>query len=153
MLAHQLKVKGKTKSKRVGRGGKKGTYCGRGGKGQSARKGYSQRATFEGGSTSIVSFSKKNRGFKVPEKKVQLVNLNQLNRVFSVGETVDVKSLKEKKLISNLKFSVKILADGELDKKLIFIGLKISRSAQAKIEKAGGEVKNLPVDEQKKEKK
>ena len=140
MLVHQLKVKAKTKAKRIGRGGKKGTYCGRGGKGQSARKGFSQRATFEGGSTSIVAFSKKNRGFKVPEKKVQLVSLKKINAFFSEEEKVNLASLKAKKLISSLKLPVKILADGDLNKKLSFQDVSLSRTAKEKIEKAGGKV-------------
>ena len=143
MLIHELKVKSKVKAKRIGRGGKTGTYCGRGGKGQSARKGFSQRATFEGGSTSIVSFSKKNRGFNAPDKKVQLVTLDQISEKFVVGEAVNPESLKEKKIISSLKFPIKVLSDGEIDKKIILENLAVSKKAIEKIEKAGGEVKKL----------
>lgn len=140
MLAHQLRVKGKVKSKRVGRGGKTGTYCGRGGKGQTARKGFSQRATFEGGRTSIVSFSKKNRGFNVLDKKIQLVTLARLNEKFSDGDLVNPESLKEKKLISSLKFPIKILSDGDLTRKLSLENLAVSKPAMVKIEKAGGKI-------------
>ena len=135
MLAHELRVKAKQKKKRIGRGGKTGTYCGRGGKGQTARKGYSQRATFEGGRTSIVSFSKKNRGFKTPEKLVQLVTLNQLNQKFSSGEEVNKESLKERQLISSLKFPVKILATGKIEKKIQIEGVLASKAAVQAIEK------------------
>lgn len=154
MLVHQLKVKGKVKSKRVGRGGKTGTYCGRGGKGQSARKGFSQRATFEGGSTSIVSFSKKNRGFKALDRKVQLVTLDKINEKFSDGDLINPEILKEKKLISSLKFPIKILANGELTKKIFLEKLAVSKSAMVKIEKAGGKItKKLSQKKQKKNRK
>lgn len=149
MLIHQLKVKSKVKSKRVGRGGKTGTYCGRGGKGQSARKGFSQRATFEGGSTSIVSFSKKNRGFKVADKKVQLVTLDQISDKFKAEELVNPKSLKEKKIISSLNFPIKVLSGGEIDKKVILEDLAVSKKAVEKIEKVGGEVKKMIKKEKK----
>lgn len=151
MLVHQLEVNGKVKSKRIGRGGKTGTYCGRGGKGQSARKGFSQRATFEGGSTSIVSFSKKNRGFNALDRKVQLVTLDQLNEKFSDGDSVSPEILKEKKLISSLKFPIKILSDGDLTKKLSLENLAVSKPAMAKIEEVGGKItKKLPQEKRQK---
>lgn len=149
MLIHQLKVKAKVKSKRIGRGGKTGTYCGRGGKGQSARKGFSQRATFEGGSTSIVSFSKKNRGFKSPDKKVQLVTLSEISEKFLAGAVVTPERLKEKKIISSLKYPIKVLSDGEIDKKIMLENLAVSKVAIEKIEKAGGQVKKMIKREKK----
>lgn len=154
MLANQLKGKMGTKPKRVGRGGKTGTYCGRGGKGQSARKGFSQRATFEGGRTSIVSFSKKNRGFKTLREKALAVSLGKLNEKFSDGDQIDQKALLEKKMISRPSQPVKILSDGEVDKKFILKGLKVSQKGIKKIEKAGGRVEmpQAPQEKKKEEK-
>lgn len=142
MQIHQISHSKKSR-KRVGRGGKKGTYSGRGMKGQKARSGFSRRATFEGGSTGIVALSKKLRGFKSRNTANQVISLKKINAKFKPGETVDSKSLKVKGLIRDVKIKVKVLSDGELDKKLTFTGVMISKKALEKIKKAGGEVKTV----------
>jgi large subunit ribosomal protein L15 len=141
MQVHNLSSKNNKKKKRIGRGGKKGTYSGKGMKGQKSRKGFSQRATFEGGMSSLVSRTKKTRGkgFK-PKTKNQTVNLNILESKFESGDVVDAKSLKAKNLVKNSKDPIKILSDGEFSKKLKFQGILFSKAAKAKIEKAGGEI-------------
>lgn len=139
MQIHDLNISKKLKRKRVGRGGKKGTYSGKGMKGQKSRTGFSQRATFEGGMSSLVSRTKKVRGkgFK-PKMNNQIVSLDSLDKNFKDGDIVDPKVLKEKNLIKIEKHPVKILAKGKISKKLEIKGTKVSDSAAKLIEKAGG---------------
>lgn len=143
MQIHELKVKSSRDTKRIGRGGKKGTYSGRGGKGQSARSGYSQRSTFEGGMSTLIARTKKLRGFKSPHPKNQVVNVALIEKHFAVGEEVTPATLAGKKLVRSAFQPVKILSEGELTKKLIFSGVSISKATQAKIEKVGGEIKTV----------
>ncbi len=141
MQIHELK-KNKTKNKkRVGRGGKKGTYSGAGMKGQRSRSGYSRRATFEGGRSTLVAQTKKKRGFKSRASKLQVVSLDKLSKKFNNGDEVSLETLKEKKIIKKLDQPVKILNVGEIDKKLIFKDVAFSKTAKEKIEKAGGSTK------------
>ena len=140
MQIHEIHNK-KIQRKRIGRGGKKGTYSGRGCKGQKARAGFSKRATFEGGSTSIIGRTKKLRGFKGSKVFFHIINLKKINDNFKAGETVSPQSLKEKGLIENEKTKVKILADGSLDHKLFFKSLKASSAALEKIKQAKGDFK------------
>lgn len=140
MQIHQLNISASKKIKRIGRGGKKGTYSGRGGKGQTARSGFSRRATFEGGMSTLIARTKKLRGFKSLAPKNQVVTLEQLENKFKAGEEVSVKSLAEKKIIRQANMPVKILCKGNLSKKLVISGVLVSASAKEKIEKAGGEI-------------
>lgn len=143
MQLHQLSPTLKKKSrKRVGRGGKKGTYSGRGMKGQKSRSGKGPRAGFAGGDTTLLKRLPKKRGSvgKVPIKrgsklarfkiKPVILNLKDIEKNFSDGEIVSPKSLLKKKLISKINKKipkVKILGDGELKKKLIFKGVRTSK--------------------------
>ncbi len=68
------------------------------------------------------------------------MNLSRLDALYSDGETVDGASLVEKGVIKREYQLVKVLGDGELTKKLIVKVDKVSASAQAKIEAAGGKV-------------
>lgn len=140
MQAHQLKVKKQSTRKRIGRGGKKGTYSCRGMKGQKSRSGFSCRATFEGGATSLVAKTKKLRGFKSRNPKAQVVNLELLDRKFRNGDIVNPEILKKKKVISKLAIPIKVLSEGEITKKLTLENLLVSKNAKKKIEKAGGSV-------------
>jgi large subunit ribosomal protein L15 len=72
-------------------------------------------------------------------KEVQVVNLGEIEKRYSEGETVDVASLTQKGLIKGAS-PVKILADGAFAKKLTFKIERLSGAAKAKIEKAGGTV-------------
>ena len=102
------------------------------------------------------------RGFSnYPFKKtIQIVNLGEIEKCYSEGETVDEISLFQKGLIKGRKkgetisaaFPVKILGNGEVTKKLVFTIDAISDSAREKIQKAGGEVPlkpEVPVKETK----
>ncbi len=146
MQVNDLKNEEKKERKRVGRGGKRGTYSGRGMNGQKSRSGFSQRATFEGGASSIVTRTKKNKGFKSLSVRTEVVNLGRLDEIFADGEKVDKKSLKEKNIIKSLKSKVKILSVGDLTKKII-VGVDVltSKVAKDKIEKAGGKIETAEV--------
>jgi large subunit ribosomal protein L15 len=136
--------KGATKKKKIiGRGnatGQGGT-AGRGHNGQNSRSGGGVRPGFEGGQmplyrrVAIRGFS--NHPFK---KNFKPVNLNQLEERFSDGDTVTLESLREKGLVKGHSLKAKILGAGEITKKLTVEALRVSKSAQEKIEKAGGKV-------------
>ena len=126
--------------KRVGRGpgSGNGKTAGRGHKGQKSRSGYSRRYGFEGGQMPLVRRIPK-RGFtNIFRIEFQVVNLRDLERVFSDGDTVSPEALVEKGLARGGKRLIKVLADGDLTKKLIVQAHKFSGSARAGIEKAGG---------------
>ncbi len=126
--------------KRVGRGPGSGTgkTAGRGHKGQKSRSGFSRRYGFEGGQMPLVRRIPK-RGFtNIFRVEFQVVNLRDLERVFSDGDTVSPEALVEKGLARGGKRLIKVLADGDLTKKLIVQAHKFSGSARAGIEKAGG---------------
>ncbi len=126
--------------KRVGRGPGSGSgkTAGRGSKGQKSRSGYSRRYGFEGGQMPLVRRIPK-RGFtNIFRVEFQVVNFRDLERIFSEGDTVSPESLIEKGLVRGGKRPIKVLADGDLSKKLIVQAHKFSGSARAGIEKAGG---------------
>jgi large subunit ribosomal protein L15 len=138
MQTHQLKLKKRQKRKTIGRGGKRGTYSGRGNKGQKARSGGNVDPLFEGGRSSLVERLKKLRGFKSPHAKKLNINLNDLERNFENGEKVDLKSLIEKGLIGKIeaRSGVKILGTGKLTKKItVDKEILMSESAKKAIEK------------------
>ena len=143
MELHQLKPKHKLKKrKRVGRGGKRGTYSGRGIKGQKARTSVSLQPAIR----VFIKRYPKLRGYKFKRKKRTplTVNIETLEKKFKKGETVNPKILLEKKIIRKIKGrlpQVKILGRGEINKPLTIEGCKVSKAAQEKIEKAGGTIK------------
>jgi large subunit ribosomal protein L15 len=148
MQLHELKPTSPRKTvKRVGRGGKRGKTSGRGHKGQTARAGNSTRPEMR----EIIKKLPKLRGHGVnrartvnnEQTKPTPVNLTKLEAVFSAGDTVSPKTLVNKGVISTLRKRVpvvKILATGEVTKKLVIEGCQVSEAAKAKIEKAGGVV-------------
>jgi len=138
MQLHQLKRETKIKKKkRVGRGGKKGTYSGRGIKGQKSRAGRKLKPIIR----EILKKYPKLRGYRFKEKKddYEIVNLDILNKKFEAGTLITPQLLKEKNIIKR-EVKVKILGKGELQKKLIFKGFLFSKKARDKILKQGGEI-------------
>ena len=138
MQLHQLKRETKIKKKkRVGRGGKKGTYSGRGIKGQKSRAGRKLKPIIR----EILKKYPKLRGYRFKEKKddYEIVNLDILNKKFEAGTLITPQLLKEKNIIKR-EVKVKILGRGELQKKLIFKGFLFSKKARDKILKQGGEI-------------
>jgi len=143
MQIHNLKRPEQNKTKkRVGRGGKRGTYSGRGCKGQKARSGGNITPGFEGQDTTLVGRSPKIQGFTSPKMANIPLSLSLLDKHFAAGETVSLKTLTEKGLIKINKRSrarhsakVKILATGKLTKKLQFEDCLMSQKAKEAIEK------------------
>lgn len=140
------KLKGSNRGKkRIGRGigcGKGGHTVGRGNKGQKARKGSNKPwLGFEGGQVPLYKRLPRMRGFTVKGKAVIIaVSLSLLNE-FKNGAEVTPVSLWQKKLIRTLpKGGVKLLANGDLKKKLTIKGFFTSEAALKKIEKAGSKV-------------
>ena len=130
------------KKKRIGRGqgsGYGGTAT-KGHKGQRARSGGGVRPGFEGGQMPLQRRLPK-RGFNNKRFAVVVaeVNLKDLNR-FAVGSTVDALALAEKGLIKGSFDFIKLLGKGELEKALTIKVDKVSASAKAKVEAAGGTV-------------
>lgn len=143
MQINNLKPKQKNKQKkRIGRGGKKGTYSGKGVKGQRSRAGRRMQPSIR----EMIKRYPKLRGYrnKTYKKFAVAVNLLIIDKHFQQGEIVSPDSLLEKKVITKMKGKVpkvKILGTGEITKKLIFEKMSLSESAKQKIEKAGGTVK------------
>lgn len=142
MQLHQIKPNTTRKTKkRIGRGGKRGTYSGRGIKGQKSRAGRKMRPQLR----DIIKKLPKKRGYKFKSfrKKPESVNLAMLQKAFLSGEKINPKSLFEKGLIEKKKGflpKVKLLGQGDLTKKLLVSECQISGSAKEKIIKAGGNV-------------
>jgi large subunit ribosomal protein L15 len=146
MKLHELKpVEGARKDGfRLGRGqgSGNGKTAGKGHKGQKARSGGMGKLGFEGGQTPLARRLPK-RGFKnINRKEFAIINLTQLNN-FENGSEITPAVLKEMGLVKNMKDGLKVLGEGELDKKLTVKAHKVSKSAQAAIEKAGGTVEVL----------
>jgi large subunit ribosomal protein L15 len=144
MQAHQLKPpKGATHAKkRIGRGNSAGggTYSGRGLKGQKARAGNKPRRFFEGGQTRLFKKLPFRRGFRNPFRvEYQPVNLDDLQR-FEDGANVTPELLKQKGILRSIRMPVKILASGELTKKLTVTAHRSSLTAKEKIQAVGGTV-------------
>jgi large subunit ribosomal protein L15 len=134
---------GANKKKRIvgrGQGSGRGTTAGKGNKGQQSRSGGKTYVGFEGGQMPLYRRIAQ-RGFSnYPFKKsFQIVNLGEINKRYTDGETVDAASLVVKGLVKGA-LPVKILGDGEFTKKLSFKVDAISATAKEKIEKAGGSV-------------
>lgn len=130
------------KRKRIGRGAGSGLgkTAGRGHKGQKSRAGHSAHPTFEGGRMPLVRRVPK-RGFNNRwAGTVCVVNVAELERLFDDGAEVTPESLQQAGKYSGNEDEIKILGNGELKKKLKVSAHRFSKSAQEKIEKAGGSV-------------
>jgi len=146
MQLHQLKpIHKRKRSKRIGRGGKRGTYSGRGIKGQRSRAGRRLKPAIR----ELIKKYPKLRGYKFkpqaqgPKSKTVILNLEILEKKFSPGEKVTPGVLLERKLIRRIKGrlpQVKILGEGKLTKPLTIEDCRFSKQAKEKIEKAGGTV-------------
>jgi len=123
------------KSKVVGRGGKRGSYSGRGMKGQKARSGVSGLKAL--GLKAMMQSTPKLRGFQSPYAKVADINVGDLN-IFTEGMIVDLRQLKRKGLLARGEKHVKILGKGQLTKKLVVSADSFSAKAKEVIEAAGG---------------
>lgn len=146
MQLHELKpIHKPKKSRRIGRGGKRGHYSGRGIKGQKARAG----AKFKPLIRELFKRYPKLRGYRFKSKtknqkpKITILNLDILEKKFSAEEKVNPITLLEKKIISRIKGKVprvKILGKGEITKALTVEDCLVSKQAKEKIEKVGGKI-------------
>jgi large subunit ribosomal protein L15 len=148
MQTNTLKaVHARTKSARVGRGGKRGKTSGRGMKGQKARSGRKMRPEMRDLIKKIPKLrghgKNRARGVHSGRRKVSGVNLATLESAFSAGDTVTPAVLVKKGVVNARAGRlplVKILGTGELTKALSISGCATSATAKAAIEKAGGSV-------------
>lgn len=138
----------KKKRKRVGRGtgSGHGKTAGRGTKGQGARSGGGKGPYFEGGQLPLVRRLPLKRGFSNPKKIIyNPVNVGELAG-FDAGTEVDPIALAIVGLVKKPTDPIVILGDGEIEVALTVKAHRFSKSAQEKIEKAGGTVEILPVE-------
>ncbi|MDO4197441.1 MAG: 50S ribosomal protein L15 [Erysipelotrichaceae bacterium] len=146
MNLHEMKYNdgARKTGKRLGRGQGSGLgkTSGKGHKGQNARSGGGVRIGFEGGQTPFYKSMPK-RGFtNFNRLEYAIVNLSDLNK-FEEGTTVTPELLKQAGIVKKTLNGVKVLGNGTLDKAINVSCHKISKSAQAAIEKAGGKVEVL----------
>ena len=142
-------VKNNKKKIRVGRGigSGKGKTSSRGHKGQKSRSGVAIKS-FEGGQMPLYRRLPK-RGFKsINKNKIAVLNLSKIQNFFEKNKielknTLDLKTLKDKKLINKKYLKLKILGSGELKVKADIGAHHASKQAKEKIEKAGGKLNIL----------
>ncbi len=143
MQLHQLKPKHKNKLRmRVGRGGKKGTYSGRGMKGQRSRAGRKMQPSIR----ELIKKFPKLRGYRSKRFALDtvVINVGVLGKKFEESEIINPQTLLEKKIIRRIKGrtpKVKILGNAELSKKLAIENCLVSEKTKTIIEKAGGSIK------------
>lgn len=133
------------KRKRVGRGDGSGhgSYSGRGLKGQKSRSGGGVRLGFEGGQLPIIKRLPRVRGFtNIFKEKYSTVNVAELKR-FTPNTEVTPEELLKIGLIKSLKYKIKILGNGDLDRALVVKANKFSSAAERKISAAGGKVERI----------
>ncbi len=137
----------KRKKKRIGRGEGSGTgvTAGRGNKGQQSRSGYKSKRGFEGGQMPIHRRLPK-RGFHNPFRtEYVVVNLDTLAERFDAGMEVTPELLRERKIVRKTRALIKVLARGEISKKLTVKAHKFSVKASEAITAAGGLAEVLPA--------
>lgn len=138
-------VKAHKKCKRVGRGESSGAgkTAGRGHKGVGQKSGTSM-LRHEGGQVQIFKRLPK-RGFNniIFRQEYGAINLDTLDAIFAVGETVSVETLQSKGIHKRFD-KIKVLSRGEISKKLVVRVHAISVKAKEKILKAGGTVEIIP---------
>ena len=139
-------VKNNKKILRVGRGigSGRGKTSSRGHKGQKSRSGVAIKS-FEGGQMPLYRRLPK-RGFKsLSKKNMAILNLSKIQNIYEKNKnefksSLDLKSLKEKKIINKKYLKLKILGTGELKTKIDITAHFASKQAQEKITKAGGKL-------------
>jgi large subunit ribosomal protein L15 len=122
-------------------------------KGQQARAGYKTRPGFEGGQTALIRRLPRRRGFRNPFRvEFRPVNLKRLADLPANSE-VTPESLRAAGIVASKREQIKILGDGDLAVALTVRAHRVSASARAKIEAAGGTVEELaplpPLEERK----
>lgn len=141
MQVHNLLKSGNKKQKRIGRGGKRGSFSGRGIKGQKSRSGRKIRPQIR----DIIKRLHKRRGYgrnraqsvNANKAKTAVVNLQEINKKFKDGDKITSQELVAARLVKmqgNKIPKIKILGNGKLTKKLVFDkNFLMSKSAKEKI--------------------
>ena len=133
----------RTNRKRKGRGPASGNgkTAGRGLNGQKSRAGGGKGNGFEGGQTPLARRLPKLPGFtNINRVEYVPVNVSRIEEKYEAGETVNGETLKAKGIIKHADDLIKVLGDGEITKAVTVSVDKVSASAKAKIEAAGGKV-------------
>lgn len=144
MQIHELQPKHKNHGKkRVGRGGKKGTYSSRGMKGQNSRSGRKFMPMIR----ELIKRYPKLKGYRrfVFEDNTVVLNLDVLEKIAENGVIISPTFLVSKDIVEKQKGQlpeIKILGNGKLTKKISVEGCAVSATAKIAIEKAGGTVKS-----------
>jgi large subunit ribosomal protein L15 len=131
--------------KRVGRGdgSKKGSFSGRGCKGQKSRSGHRMKPGFEGGQLPIIKRLPSKRGFtNIFKTEYALVNLSDLAG-FAAGAVVTAEELVNAGVIRPTQKPLKVLGNGEITQSITVKANKFSASAKSKIEAAGGKAEEV----------
>lgn len=153
MQINTLKLKNKKKKRKtIGRGGKKGTYSGKGNKGQKARSGAHVNPLFEGGRSTLIDHMKKKRGFKALKDKLATVSLVKIEKKFKDGDLINLEALKKARLVDKIdtKEGAKILGGDKVTKKFTIASeIKVSASSKKAIEQAGGKIEEKVEKEKK----
>jgi len=128
------------RTKRIGRGigSGFGKTCGRGHKGAKSRSGWKRRDRFEGGQIPLYR-KLPERGFSRGGflKRLDSMNLDQIDKIFENGDLVSVETLKERGYLKGTTYGLKLLARGELTKKVRFEVTSISKQAEEKLKSLG----------------
>lgn len=152
MQVHNLKRDHKNKTQpRVGRGGKRGTYSGKGSKGQKAHAG---RKIFSHVRERMLHMPKlRGSGNEHIKKDIVTITLASLNKKFESGTIIDFKLLKKSNLLPRTNNEFKIVGKmAQLNKKFVLKNCKTSAGAKESIEKAGGKVEEIIVKQTEKPK-
>ncbi|MDO8557376.1 MAG: uL15 family ribosomal protein [Candidatus Jorgensenbacteria bacterium] len=134
-IVPQTKKRGR---KRIGRGGKRGTYSGRGQKGQGSRAGHRIRPA----ERDLIMRLPKLRGSKrkIQNVKPIAISVGELERKMK-DTNVTKATLLASGLIKEISISIKLLGGGEVRRAFTIKGIRVSESAKKQIEAAGGSVK------------
>jgi large subunit ribosomal protein L15 len=145
MKYNELNLDKTPSRKRVGRGisAGQGKTAGRGTKGQGSRTGSKLNATFQGGQLSLVKSTPKAKGFKSIKSPAQVIYLDTLNGF--TGTVADNNSLFEAHYVATPFHSIKVIARGELTRKITLRVQGASKSVQAAITAQGGTFEKVTV--------
>lgn len=137
-------LKPRKSPKRVGRGigSGLGKTSGRGAKGAKSRSGYKSRAGNEGGNVpTYQKFPKRGFSRKGLAEDIQVINLDRIDELFEVGETVNLPSLRSKGYLKKTSGQLKILGRGEITKKIFIECSALSLSARQKLDASSADYK------------
>jgi large subunit ribosomal protein L15 len=150
MMIHDITKKAGASRRRVrvgrGKGSGLGKTAGRGHKGAASRSGWSLKPQYQGGQINFIQKMPK-RGFNNHnfQTRYHVVNVKAIDAFAGSGDEINAQTLAAAGLIRDARRPLKVLGEGEITKKVTITANRVSASAKAKIEKAGGTV-NLIAD-------